>query len=61
MNPALITLFISLFTVVAVLLLHAYLVMAEISLVKIRYGEVGDEAIEQLKLPPGNCAFDRRK
>ncbi len=53
MNPALIILLVSLFSVIVVLLLHAYLVMAEISLVKIRYGEVDDEALQKLKTRKG--------
>ena len=57
MNPAFITRISAI--CIAVLALHVS-VMAEINLVKIRYGAVNDEAIEQLKLQ-GNCAFDGRK
>jgi CBS domain containing-hemolysin-like protein len=39
---------ISFFAVGTMLLLHGYIVMAEISLIKVRYGEVEDDVVEQL-------------
>ncbi len=49
MSEAWWTLFVSVGAVALMLLLHAFLVMCEISLVKFRYGEVPDEALEHLK------------
>lgn len=44
---------ISSLAVVAMLVLHGYVVMCEISLVKFRYGEINDEQLESLKYKRG--------
>ncbi|WP_269526338.1 hemolysin family protein [Coraliomargarita parva] len=52
MNDLWLNLSISLGAVSLMLILHAFLVLFEISMVKIRYGEVGDEVVAQLKSRP---------
>ncbi|ADE55449.1 hemolysin family protein [Coraliomargarita akajimensis] len=49
MSEVLISFLVSLGAVAFVLWLHAYLVMCEISLVKVRYGEVGDADVVHLR------------
>ena len=53
MSAAWINFFVSLSAVALMLVLHAFLVMCEISLVKFRYGGVSAQALEQLKLRRG--------
>jgi CBS domain containing-hemolysin-like protein len=49
MNSEWISFMVSFGSVALMLVLHAYLVMCEISLVKFRYGDIGGEALAQLK------------
>lgn len=49
MEGTLISFLLLLFSVTLLLVLHGYLIMCEISLVKMRYGEVEDEILEKLK------------
>ena len=41
--------FVASLVVATMLVLHGFIVMAEISLMKFRYGEVDEEALESLK------------
>ncbi|MEM8868071.1 MAG: hemolysin family protein [Verrucomicrobiota bacterium] len=53
MNPPFLNLLLSLGAVALMLLLHAYLVMSEISLVKFRYSELSDEELKRLRSRKG--------